>query len=267
MVTPSSNPPSATTLEGDGVVGSARWNAVQRRDPAVDGSFVYAVRTTKIYCRPVCKARLARRANISFYPTAQDAEKAGYRACKRCRPEVAGPMPEERAVRRVRSVVERELGGSSLAEKDEDKEAIAPNTHSLARRARISKWHFHRTFKKITGLTPAEYKDHQETTRSGASSSEPSGYDGVAWSRDAETFVDNPHDYFDANLVRWDGLISTDWPHDLNDPALLGKTSHDSAMQSFNIWMNSFDFFMNFDRSASNSTDKTTGGTEEGGCL
>ncbi|KAK9774582.1 putative HTH araC/xylS-type domain-containing protein [Seiridium cardinale] len=251
-------------LEGDDVVGSARWNAVQRRDPAVDGSFVYAVRTTKIYCRPVCKARLARRANISFYPTAQDAEKAGYRACKRCRPEVAGPMPEERAVRRIRSVVERELAGSTKADKSEDKKAIAPNTHSLARRARVSKWHFHRTFKKVTGLTPAQYKNYEEITRSGASSSETASCDGVAWSRDAEPFVDIFHDHFDANLVRWDGLINTDWPHDLNDPALLGETSHDSAMQSFVMWMSSFGFSINSHLSASNSSDKTTAGTEEG---
>jgi AraC family transcriptional regulator, regulatory protein of adaptative response / methylated-DNA-[protein]-cysteine methyltransferase len=63
----------------------ARWAAVQARDPAADGCFVTAVRTTGIYCRPTCPARPLRR-NVRFFATAQDAADGGFRACKRCRP-------------------------------------------------------------------------------------------------------------------------------------------------------------------------------------
>ncbi|POR34027.1 Bifunctional transcriptional activator/DNA repair enzyme Ada, partial [Tolypocladium paradoxum] len=63
----------------------SRWQAVRARDVVADGFFVYAVRTTKVYCRPICKARLARRANVRFYATGGEAAAAGFRACKRCR--------------------------------------------------------------------------------------------------------------------------------------------------------------------------------------
>src|SRR5262245_26997632 len=64
----------------------ARWKAVKRRDRAVDGAFVYSVRTTGVYCRPSCAARLPRRENVAFHQTCADAERAGFRPCKRCRP-------------------------------------------------------------------------------------------------------------------------------------------------------------------------------------
>src|SRR5687768_8774749 len=63
-----------------------RWQAVARRDTNADGRFVYAVKTTGVYCRPSCAARLARRENVEFYATPADAERAGFRACKRCKP-------------------------------------------------------------------------------------------------------------------------------------------------------------------------------------
>ncbi len=78
-----------------------KWLAVQSKDKKADGLFVYAVRTTKIFCRPVCKARLARRSNVAFYESAHEAERAGYRACKRCKPTTSGAMPEEDAVNKV----------------------------------------------------------------------------------------------------------------------------------------------------------------------
>jgi AraC family transcriptional regulator of adaptative response/methylated-DNA-[protein]-cysteine methyltransferase len=63
-----------------------RWDAVCRRDPAAVGAFVYGVRTTGVYCLPSCGARLPRRENVRFHPTCADAEQAGFRPCKRCRP-------------------------------------------------------------------------------------------------------------------------------------------------------------------------------------
>src|ERR1700754_429462 len=63
-----------------------RWQAVQRRDRAADGRFYYSVRTTGVYCRPSCAARRARRENVRFHATRQEAEAAGFRPCRRCRP-------------------------------------------------------------------------------------------------------------------------------------------------------------------------------------
>jgi AraC family transcriptional regulator of adaptative response/methylated-DNA-[protein]-cysteine methyltransferase len=64
----------------------ARWEALRRRDRAADGAFYYSVRTTGVYCRPSCAARLARRENVAFHLTCEDPERAGFRPCKRCRP-------------------------------------------------------------------------------------------------------------------------------------------------------------------------------------
>jgi AraC family transcriptional regulator, regulatory protein of adaptative response / methylated-DNA-[protein]-cysteine methyltransferase len=70
----------------------ARWEAVRRRDRAADGVFYCAVRTTGVYCRPSCAAR-PHRENVSFHATAAEAERAGFRPCKRCRPNEAAPEP------------------------------------------------------------------------------------------------------------------------------------------------------------------------------
>lgn len=125
-----------------------RWHALQTRNANADGFFVYAVRTTRIYCRPTCKARLARRANVSFYATPSEAQEAGFRACKRCKPDVAGFMPEEAAVRKIRAFVNGEG-------RDDDGEWMSLG--QMARRTGLSKWHFHRVFKNVVGITPVEY--------------------------------------------------------------------------------------------------------------
>ncbi|KAJ6442678.1 helix-turn-helix, AraC type, DNA binding protein [Purpureocillium lavendulum] len=157
-------PPAPPSFFAD---DDSRWAAVQSRDAVADGFFVYAVRTTKVYCRPICKARLARRANVRFYPTGADARDAGFRACKRCKPDLAGFMPEERAVRQIRAFVREHdgggrdgaHGGGDGGDGDEDGGASS-NRMSLAdmaARTGLSKWHFHRVFKKCVGVTPFEY--------------------------------------------------------------------------------------------------------------
>jgi methylphosphotriester-DNA--protein-cysteine methyltransferase len=228
--------------EHDSAVDSGRWVAVQRRDPVADGSFVYAVRTTKIYCRPVCKARLARRANVSFYGDAQDAEKAGYRACKRCRPEVAGPMPEERAVLRVRALIDREMAQPiQTAEKEvEKKEGAKGHTRGLARRARVSKWYFHRTFKEITGLTPAEYRRCQGLAHSESPVSETADCDGVTGLRDADTSDNTLHNHLGGD-IDWASLLRFDRLDELGDSCSFDEVPYDSAMHGFNIWTNQLD--------------------------
>ena len=74
-------PRTSSLLDDD-----ACWKAVKRRDRAADGTFFYSVRTTGVYCRPSCAARLPRRENVAFHKTCADAERAGFRPCKRCRP-------------------------------------------------------------------------------------------------------------------------------------------------------------------------------------
>jgi methylphosphotriester-DNA--protein-cysteine methyltransferase len=126
----------------------SRWQAVQARDAVADGFFVYAVKTTKIYCRPICKARLARRSNVSFYPTPCEAQTAGFRACKRCKPDLEGFMPEERAVQQIRRFV---------LEADTAQQGQKLSLSQMAKRSGLSKWHFHRVFKRTVGVTPFEY--------------------------------------------------------------------------------------------------------------
>ena len=127
---------------------ASRWAAVQARDAVADGFFV-------------CKARLARRANVRFYHTGEEASRAGYRACKRCKPDLAGFMPEERAVRQIRAFVrEHHHGDADAAVVAGSCSTAASGRMSLAEmagRTGLSKWHFHRVFKKCVGVTPFEY--------------------------------------------------------------------------------------------------------------
>src|ERR1700723_2066231 len=121
-----------------------RWQAVKRRDPAFDGKFLFAVRTTGIYCRPSCASRPAKRENVTFFETGAQAEKAGYRACKRCRPDQLGaPDPQMQAVKRACDRIETAEEAPKLAE--------------LAASAGLSPYHFHRVFKALTGVTPKAY--------------------------------------------------------------------------------------------------------------
>ena len=121
-----------------------RWQAVKRRDLAFDGTFLFAVRTTGIYCRPSCASRPAKRENVLFFSTVAEAEKAGYRACKRCRPDQLGaPDPQMQAVKRACERIETAEEAPKLAE--------------LAASAGLSPYHFHRVFKALTGVTPKAY--------------------------------------------------------------------------------------------------------------
>lgn len=129
-----------------------RWTAVRARDANADDVFYYAVRTTGVYCRPSCAARPAKRENVSFYASIADAERAGYRPCKRCKPNEA-------------SLRERQADAIARACKAIETEEIPPNLDSLAEAAGLSRFHFHRLFKRITGLTPKAYANAHRTQR------------------------------------------------------------------------------------------------------
>ena len=130
----------------------ARWAAVLARDAAADGSFFYSVRTTGVYCRPSCGARPPRRANVEFHATAADAEKAGFRPCKRCKPDQP-PLAERHAA------LVTEL--CRIIDTSDD----APTLEDLARHASMSAFHVHRIFKAATGLTPKAYATARRATR------------------------------------------------------------------------------------------------------
>jgi AraC family transcriptional regulator of adaptative response/methylated-DNA-[protein]-cysteine methyltransferase len=122
-----------------------RWAAVARRDAAADGSFFYSVKTTGVYCRPSCAARAARPENVAFHLSAADAERAGFRPCKRCRPD-QGASPAEQQSAKV----------AALCRFIESAEQ-PPTLDELALRAGLSAYHLHRVFKQVTGLTPKAY--------------------------------------------------------------------------------------------------------------
>lgn len=121
-----------------------RWTAIRARDRAFDGVFYYSVRTTGIYCRPSCGARPAKRENIAFHATIAEARQAGFRPCRRCRPDAESADAERNA---------RILDACRRIETAEDPPSLA----DLAGAAGLSPHHFHRVFKSVTGLTPREY--------------------------------------------------------------------------------------------------------------
>lgn len=129
-----------------------RWAAVLARDPTADGEFFYAVHTTGVYCRPSCPARTARPEHVTFHPSAADAERAGFRPCKRCRP--TGPTLAERHAAIV-------AGLCRLIDGAEHPPALA----ALARHAGMSPYHLHRVFKAVTGLTPKAYANAARARR------------------------------------------------------------------------------------------------------
>src|SRR5271155_645006 len=93
------------------------WDAVRRRDPAHDGKFFFAVPTTGVYCRPSCASRAAKRENVSFFDTGAQAEKAGYRACKRCRPDkLNAPDPQIEAIKLACARIETAEEAPKLAD-------------------------------------------------------------------------------------------------------------------------------------------------------
>lgn len=122
------------------------WDSVVKRDSAMDGKFVFAVSSTGVYCRPSCAARRPKRENVSFYRTIDEAERAGYRACLRCRPKSASGNSQTDRVKDICRYIEQNLD--------------SPVT--LSRLASIfhqSPFHLQRTFKAVLGVTPRAYAD------------------------------------------------------------------------------------------------------------
>jgi AraC family transcriptional regulator of adaptative response/methylated-DNA-[protein]-cysteine methyltransferase len=132
----------------------SRWAAVAARDVRADGTFFYSVSTTGVYCRPSCGARRPRPEHVRFHATAEAAEAAGFRPCRRCRPD--GPPPERVQAARIAQACR-------LLERAEPGQT--PRLSTLARHAGLSPYHFHRLFKAATGLTPRRYAAAHRASR------------------------------------------------------------------------------------------------------
>ena len=129
-----------------------RWRAVVEKDRNADGKFFYSVKTTGVYCRPSCPARSPRRENVAFYECREDAERAGFRPCKRCKPN--GPGLAEQHAATVAAACRAIEAAEEL-----------PDLGALASSAGMSRFHFHRIFKAATGLTPRAYAAARRSSR------------------------------------------------------------------------------------------------------
>ena len=123
-----------------------RWQAVVDRDSSLDGTFVFGVSSTGIFCRPSCPAKRPRRENVSFFDHALQAEQAGYRACLRCRPKAVDGNPQSALVRAMCRYIEQHI---------EDRLTLS----LLAKEFRLSPFHLQRTFKAVLGVSPKAYID------------------------------------------------------------------------------------------------------------
>lgn len=129
-----------------------RWQAVLARDPSADQHFVYAVRTTGVYCRPSSPSRLPRRENVEFFDTPQQAEAAGYRASRR------------HAANRTQLAEQHTAQVTRACQLIESADS-EPNLNQLAAHVGMSPFHFHRVFKAVTGLTPKAYASAQRARK------------------------------------------------------------------------------------------------------
>ena len=125
------------------------WNAVQERDTSFNGVFVYAVVSTGIYCKPSCPSRRPQRENAVFFVSNQAAEAAGFRSCKRCRPQDGIRDANAKLVEKICQIINSSIDDN-------------PSLEKLSAETGISPYHLQRTFKKIVGITPFQYaKSHR----------------------------------------------------------------------------------------------------------
>ena len=141
-----------TVLPAAATLRDPRWAAVTTRDAAADGRFFYSVKTTGVYCKPSCAARAARPENVAFHASAADAVRAGFRPCKRCKPDQASREKQQAA--KIAEVCRFIEGADQV-----------PTLDELARQAGFSAYHLHRVFKRVTGLTPRAYAAAQRAGR------------------------------------------------------------------------------------------------------
>ena len=136
------------------VFAGRAWQQVLARDASADGQFVYAVKSTGIYCKPSCPSRRPERKNVSFFPAPAQAEAAGFRACLRCEPSLAAPKadPQAAAVAKAAELLSRRAGERTSLE-------------DLAAAAGLGRFALQRGFKRVLGVTPGEFAREQRRER------------------------------------------------------------------------------------------------------
>lgn len=137
----------AMTVENESETEETRWQAVLARDPGASERFIYAVTSTGIYCRPTCPSRRPRRENVAFFATAEEARRAGFRPCQRCRPDAASAADPAR---------ERVLAACRFIESRAEE---LPKLDEIARYVGVSAAYLQRTFTRILGVSPRAYGD------------------------------------------------------------------------------------------------------------
>lgn len=151
---PTRNPTSAKAAQATTTHADPRWAAVVARSAAADGIFWYSVQTTGVYCRPSCASRTPRPENVRFHGSCDDAERAGFRPCQRCKPRQTSALSHHAAlVTEACRIIESASPGE------------APTLDALAARVGLSPSHLHRIFKQATGLTPKAYAVAQRAQR------------------------------------------------------------------------------------------------------
>ena len=135
-----------------GAAPDLRWERLRNRETPEGAGFVYGVVTTGVYCRPGCPSRLPRKENTRFFASGEEAKRAGFRPCLRCQPD--GPSLEKRQAEAIAKAC-------ALIEAAEEK----PDFDAVAKAVGMSRHHFHRVFKKTTGVTPGAFFNARRRTR------------------------------------------------------------------------------------------------------
>ncbi|CZR60239.1 uncharacterized protein PAC_10135 [Phialocephala subalpina] len=161
---------------------SSRWAALQSRDPLAASAFIYSVTTTKIYCRPNCSSRLARRANIVFHNSPAEAEADGFRPCKRCRPEVTENDGDSQKLAVAKACELLRKNGEM---------GVKLQVKALAAKVGLTECHFCRVFKKVMGITVGEYRRQLEGQRRNGPSDTSTPFE---LSSDSNSTLDAPAD-------------------------------------------------------------------------
>lgn len=160
---PAANDASATArlvLSHPSTSKDARWQAVQARDKRADGNFVYAVRSTGIYCKPSCPSRKPRREQVVFFPLPAAAEQNGFRACKRCKPQMSRVQdPRTEAVARVCREIDRQVHNGDGMAKDGTRSDFHLTLPSLSPIAGLGPHQLERAFRSVMGISPRQYAD------------------------------------------------------------------------------------------------------------
>jgi AraC family transcriptional regulator of adaptative response/methylated-DNA-[protein]-cysteine methyltransferase len=146
--------PASAPLTVPSFFPGRQWQQVLERDASADGQFVYAVKSTRIYCRPSCPSRRPTRKNVSFFPSAAAAEQAGFRACKRCEPDLATPRADPQA-----AVI------AAATEYLTEHASERTRLDDLAKATGVGRLTILRGFRRVLGVSPGEFAKAQRVAR------------------------------------------------------------------------------------------------------